>query len=112
MDIKYFVSSQSAKEPSNNIGRAECIKAGAVEDIGSRSYDSESPINEKKGLREMDRQLLPMLALLYLMSFLGRGNIGNAKIEGLAVDLKLSGQQYNWCCKIPHISYLFFRPCY
>lgn len=33
----------------------------------------------------------------YLLSFLDRGNIGNAKIEGLSEDLKLTGPQYNWC---------------
>jgi hypothetical protein len=33
----------------------------------------------------------------YLLSFLDRGNIGNAKIEGLAEDLKLTGAEYNWC---------------
>jgi hypothetical protein len=31
------------------------------------------------------------------LSFLDRGNIGNAKIEGLAEDLKLTGAEYNWC---------------
>lgn len=53
-------------------------------------------LDEKKILRKMDLRLIPMLAILYLLSFLDRGNIGNAKIEGLAEDLKLTGGQYNW----------------
>jgi hypothetical protein len=57
-----------------------------------------SDVDEKKVLRKMDIRLIPMLALLYLLSFLDRGNIGNAKIEGLAEDLNLTGAQYNWCC--------------
>lgn len=58
-----------------------------------------SDVDEKKVLRKMDIRLIPMLALLYLLSFLDRGNIGNAKIEGLDTDLGLTGPQYNWCCK-------------
>lgn len=57
-----------------------------------------SDVDEKKVLRKMDLRLIPQLALLYLLSFLDRGNIGNAKIEGLEDDLKLKGGQYNWCC--------------
>lgn len=38
-----------------------------------------------------------LISLQYLLSFLDRGNIGNAKIEGLAEDLHLKGGQYNWC---------------
>lgn len=60
-----------------------------------------SHVDEKKVLRKMDLRLLPMLALLYLLAFLDRGNIGNAKIEHLQEDLKMTGPQYNWVCKFP-----------
>lgn len=36
-------------------------------------------LDEKKILRKMDLRLIPMLALLYLLSFLDRGNIGNGR---------------------------------
>jgi hypothetical protein len=58
-----------------------------------------SHIDEKKVLRKMDLRLIPMLALLYLLSFMDRGNIGNAKIENLVEELNMTGGQYNWCCK-------------
>ena len=58
-----------------------------------------SHIDSKKVLRKMDLHLIPMLALLYLLAFLDRGNIGNARIEGLDKDLKLTGGQYNWTCR-------------
>lgn len=60
-----------------------------------------SHIDEKKVLRKMDLRLIPMLAILYLLSFLDRGNIGNAKIEGLQEDLNMTGGQYNWTCNFP-----------
>jgi hypothetical protein len=64
-----------------------------------------SHINPKKVLRKMDIRLIPNLALLYLLSFLDRGNIGNAKIEGMLEDLNMSGRQYNWCLTVFFFTY-------
>jgi len=50
-----------------------------------------------------------MLALLYLLSFLDRGNIGNAKIEGLQEDLGMTGPQYNWCLTVFFFTYAAFE---
>lgn len=50
-----------------------------------------------------------MLTLLYLLSFLDRGNIGNAKIEGLSEDLNLTGPQYNWCLTAFFFTYCAFE---
>lgn len=49
----------------------------------------------KRILRKVDFRLLPMLTLLYVLAFLDRGNIGNAKIAGMSHDLKLTTKQYN-----------------
>lgn len=59
-----------------------------------------SGVDPKRVLLKMDLHLIPMLALLYLLSFLDRGNIGNAKIEGLVESLNMTGPQYNWTCKV------------
>jgi hypothetical protein len=46
-----------------------------------------------------------MLAVLYLISHIDRANIGNAKIEGMVQDLKMTGLQYNTVLSIcEHIS--------
>lgn len=66
-------------------------------------------LDEKKILRKMDLRLIPMLALLYLLSFLDRGNIGNAKIEGLVEDLNMTGAQYNWCLTVFFFTYAAFE---
>ncbi|KAI9676987.1 MAG: hypothetical protein M1817_006826 [Caeruleum heppii] len=68
-----------------------------------------SHINEKKVLRKMDLRLIPMLALLYLLSFLDRGNIGNAKIEGLVQDLNMTEPQYNWTLTVFFFTYCLFE---
>ena len=36
-----------------------------------------------------------MLTLLYVLAFLDRGNIGNAKVAGMNKELNLTGTQYN-----------------
>ncbi|KAF1939855.1 MFS general substrate transporter [Clathrospora elynae] len=66
-------------------------------------------LDEKAVLRKMDLRLLPTLSLLYLLSFLDRGNIGNAKIEGLTEDLNMSGSQYNWCLTVFFFTYSVFE---
>lgn len=57
-------------------------------------------INPKKVLTKLDLRLIPVVSLLYLLSFLDRGNIGNARIEGLAESLKMTGPQFNWTCRV------------
>ncbi|KAL6882457.1 major facilitator superfamily domain-containing protein [Trichoderma longibrachiatum] len=66
-------------------------------------------VDEKKVLRKMDVRLIPMLAALYLLSFLDRGNIGNAKIEGLQEDLNMTPEQYNWCLTVFFFTYAAFE---
>ncbi|TGJ82545.1 hypothetical protein E0Z10_g6226 [Xylaria hypoxylon] len=73
------------------------------------SYESFAHLDEKKILRKMDIRLIPMLALLYLLSFLDRGNIGNAKIEGLQEDLKMTDDQYNLCLTVFFLAYAAFE---
>ena len=61
--------------------------------------------------RKIDMRLMPILTLMYLCSFLDRGNIGewgrswgvdgaeesvgNAKLQGLTTQLNLTGNKYN-----------------
>lgn len=49
----------------------------------------------KRLIRKIDWRLIPFLALLYLLSFLDRTNIGNARLDTLEADLNMSGLQYN-----------------
>lgn len=63
------------------------------------SVEAESGgIDPKSVLLKMDLHLMPLLTLLYLLSFLDRGNIANARIEGLTDSLHMTGPQYNWTC--------------
>lgn len=62
---------------------------------------------EKKLMARIDAHLLPFISILYLLAFLDRVNIANAKSFGLVADLGLDagGVQYNTILTI------FFVPC-
>jgi hypothetical protein len=52
------------------------------------SEDSDtSGINERSLLRKLDLRLLPAVSILYLLSFLDRSNVANARLEGLTTGL-------------------------
>ncbi|KAH8818678.1 major facilitator superfamily transporter [Flagelloscypha sp. PMI_526] len=75
-----------------------------VEASSLRALSSPSPLGkpstfDKKAtrrlLRKIDFNLIPFLALLYLLSFLDRTNIGNARLANLEKDLGMKGLNYN-----------------
>lgn len=41
-----------------------------------------------------------------MLAFLDRGNIGNARIAGMADDLGLDTNRYNWLLNMFYISYV------
>ncbi|PCH43109.1 MFS general substrate transporter [Wolfiporia cocos MD-104 SS10] len=69
-------------------------------------------VTRNRLLRKLDWHLLPTVSLLYLLAFLDRVNVGNAKIAGLTTDLRLTGLQFNLCSAMFFIPYsLLDLPC-
>ena len=69
-----------------------------VEEDGSTSAASSGGYSEKmtkRLVRKIDLHILPVLVVLYLLSFLDRTNIGNARLANLEVDLNMHGLNYN-----------------
>ncbi|CAG8970654.1 hypothetical protein HYALB_00003408 [Hymenoscyphus albidus] len=64
---------------------------------------------ERRIVRKIDRTLLPLVWILYLLAYLDRGNIGNANIAGLSKDLHISGPEYQWLLTIFYIAYILFE---
>lgn len=44
-----------------------------------------------------------------MLAFLDRSNIGNARIAGMAKDLKLVGEKYDWLLTMFYITYIIFE---
>ncbi|THH16559.1 hypothetical protein EW146_g4101 [Bondarzewia mesenterica] len=99
----------------------------SVEYAAHDDYDSPE---DRKLLRKIDRRsvnlfirifqadsfdrpfairLLPALTLLYLLSFLDRTNVGNAKLDGLTIDLHISAPAYNTSLALYFIAYVTFE---
>ena len=64
---------------------------------------------EKRLLWKLDLHVLPMISILYMLSFIDRINIGNAKIQGLEKDLGMAGSDYNVALFIFFIPYILFE---
>ncbi|KAK5131528.1 hypothetical protein LTR08_000855 [Meristemomyces frigidus] len=81
----------------------------AIDDVvGDAAID---PMLEKRVLRKLDWNLVPLVSVLYLLAFLDRSNIGNAKIAGMQKDLHLTSGEYQWLLTIFYISYIVFTFC-
>ncbi|KAL0933722.1 major facilitator superfamily transporter [Colletotrichum truncatum] len=57
-------------------------------------------------LFKVDTRVLPLLALLFLCSFLDRTNVGNAKIIGMEEDLGINNNQYNQGLAVFYATYI------
>ncbi|KAK7033226.1 major facilitator superfamily domain-containing protein [Favolaschia claudopus] len=64
---------------------------------------------ERKLWRKVDLRLMPILSLMYLLSFLDRGNIGNARLDGLQDQLNLGGNKYNIALTMFFVPYCLFE---
>lgn len=85
------------------------------------------PVIEKKAIKKFDTLLLPQMALIMLIAYLDRANIGmcepatwyvimvtdtrspgNAVVFGLKTDLDLHGHQFNNIVMIFYVTYIVF----
>lgn len=74
--------------------------------VGAEEYTEEE---EQAIIRKFDRKLVVFLAGLYMLSFLDRSNIGNARIAGMDTSLGLSSSQYSWLLTVFYITYIGFE---
>lgn len=83
-----------------------------LEDVRHKSLDNMSFGNAyqqkltRSILFKLDTRILPILALLFLCSFLDRTNVGNAKILGLQNDLNITGHQYDIGLTVFYLTYI------
>ncbi|KAI8801780.1 major facilitator superfamily domain-containing protein [Cladochytrium replicatum] len=107
--------------PINTIVQQESDKKDGGEGFDALLIEeaclSWSEDEERAIVRKMDVQIIPWISAMYLLSFLDRVNIGNAKvvnsntsgIGSLEADLGLVGDQYNWALSIFFVGYVIFE---
>ncbi|KAL2796581.1 hypothetical protein BJX66DRAFT_335822 [Aspergillus keveii] len=61
---------------------------------------------DRETLRRLDLVLMPMTLILYLLAWLDRANVGNARVAGLDRDLNLSDHQYKIAITVTYVPYI------
>lgn len=69
-----------------------------------------SKVDERKLMRRVDIHVIPWLTFVYLLNFLDRGSIGNAKLYNLERDLKITDNQYLVALTVFFFPYALFEP--
>lgn len=93
-------SSLELENEKATTGRAKELERSALDDPEHRARLT------RRILFKVDTRVLPLLALLFLCSFLDRTNVGNAKIIGLVKDLGMTNQQYNQGLAVFYATYI------
>ncbi|KAJ7107243.1 major facilitator superfamily domain-containing protein [Mycena crocata] len=91
------VASRTSTDPEKNV--ADSSSVGSDQPI----VDSEL---ERTVWRKLDIWILPVVTMFYLLSFLDRTNIGNAKVAGMVKDLKMTNQQYSIALTVTYVPYI------
>ncbi|KAJ7199968.1 MFS general substrate transporter [Mycena pura] len=72
---------------------------------GERRVYVPGSAEERTLVRKIDLHMFSCVSVLYLLNYLDRQNVGNAKVGGMAADLKLSSSDYS-------VALLVFFPAY
>ncbi|KAF7905336.1 uncharacterized protein EAF01_005857 [Botrytis porri] len=96
------ISPSPEKQPSIT---AKEVDTAAIE-VSTWQID---PSFEKSLLRKLDLHVVLPLMILFILAFLDRVNIGNAKIQGLTEELKMMGNDFNVALMIFFPPYIFFE---
>ncbi|RYP62435.1 hypothetical protein DL769_007307 [Monosporascus sp. CRB-8-3] len=97
-------SADNPKPSSQEVEVVEAAKGGV----------DQSPIflqaREQDHIRKkFDRHMLPIVCILYVLSYVDRGNIGNAKTAGIMEDLQLNDTDWVWVLQSFYICYVLFE---
>ncbi|KAI0134822.1 MFS general substrate transporter [Daldinia grandis] len=84
-----------------NKATVEEIEKGSSVHVSSTDKDL-----TRKVLWKLDTRILPILAVLFLCSFLDRTNVGNAKLYNLEVDLGITDHQYDQGLAVFYATYI------
>ncbi|EMR69405.1 putative major facilitator superfamily protein [Eutypa lata UCREL1] len=76
--------------------------------MSNSSLDNDAEA-EKRLVRKMDLTVFPILFVVYMLSFLDRINISNARIQGMTQDLDLTGNRFNIALFVYFVPYILLE---
>ncbi|CAK7235029.1 hypothetical protein SCUCBS95973_009132 [Sporothrix curviconia] len=97
-----------------NNTEAETFDDGAIEKqtidhAETASVFEEDAAEAHRVLRKIDLRLIPIVLMLYTLTFLDRVNIGNAAVWNLETDLHMKGYDYNIVVLVFYIPYILLE---
>lgn len=108
MAVQQDVNTSSKQQQQQQGSRTHSIELTAsqekdgfdhLEDLGRQAEPEQAeevdPEEARRIIRKVDYRLIPMLMLMYTLTFLDRVNIGNARLWNLEEDLGMTGYDYN-----------------
>ncbi|KAJ4145961.1 hypothetical protein LMH87_004792 [Akanthomyces muscarius] len=104
-------------DPAVSVGNAEKVRPSGVVSEAATSDGNVAPIHlgaardedpsmARKLLIKCDLRLIPILGCLYLVSFLDRSNIANARLFGLEKSLHMPSTGFNTCLWIFYLPFV------
>ncbi|KIK64287.1 hypothetical protein GYMLUDRAFT_410740 [Collybiopsis luxurians FD-317 M1] len=105
-------SLNSKKDRHSDIGRRVKVTVSEVDTAAQLAADAAGSLDPAEALRirrKIDKHILPMMCLLYLVQFCDKSTLGYAAILGMNQDAHLTADQYNWLGTIFYLSYLAFE---
>ncbi|TFK39914.1 major facilitator superfamily domain-containing protein [Crucibulum laeve] len=93
------------RTPSHPKSTSDAEKDSSVDYVEAGELDFQSSL-EKAVLTKMDIRILPLVTLLYLLAYLDRSNIGNARVAGMQKELHMSNAQYSIALTVTTIPYI------
>ncbi|GIZ37800.1 hypothetical protein CKM354_000123400 [Cercospora kikuchii] len=104
-DLTPYLPSTHEKKDDDSDSRS----ASRIEHAIDESPTVVDAATEKALMRKLDMRLVPMVMWMYLMSFMDRVSIGNARLYGMEADLGLTGNQYQIGISVLFITYCLFE---
>lgn len=96
------------KPPMTKVSSLETAQAAHIEHFESEDARQQQ-VRTKKLLRKVDAHLLPFLIVMYLLNFLDRSNLAQARQGTLEKDLGMTGTDFNLATSIFFVGYLLMQ---
>ncbi|KAM0494984.1 hypothetical protein ACHAP8_008362 [Fusarium lateritium] len=100
-------------KPSVQMDEGDPSPAGQEQNLNNFDFPSQTEEwrqgFEKKLLRKVDTRLMPTLVIMYLLNFLDRSNLAQARQGSLEEDLGMSGTDFNLATSIFFVGYLLMQ---
>ncbi|KPM37824.1 hypothetical protein AK830_g8738 [Neonectria ditissima] len=82
-------------------------KAPSRQDLDRHGGDTNT-LAATRVLRKIDRTIIPLLFVTYMLNFMDKTILSSAAVFGLRKDTNLQGQQYSWVGSIFYVGYLIW----